>query len=682
MSKISVIIPIYNVEKYIKGCLESICNQTYKDIEIICVNDGTPDNSMAIVEKIAKKDKRIKIINKENGGLSSARNSGIKNAKGKYIYFIDSDDKLKENALEILHNEMEENDLDTIFFDAENIYEENLAKDKSFINENYYKRIFKYEEEYTGQKLFRALKRNNEYRASACLQMNKLSLLKDNNITFYEGIIHEDEIFTLKICLFSKKAKHIKESLYLRLVQNESIMASSKSLKRSYGYFKGLIELINPVAENAQDEYIGSFINHLRELQNSSIKYLRDILDPENPDLNCDELEEYKKSLTKEEKTFYTLLIETNAEKLGTIDNLKKKLKEQNSIKFLLKKRISKIVGKIKKKFEKIATKYFNKKYISIIIPIYNCEEYIHECIDSLLKQSLREIEIICVDDQSTDSSYEIIKEYAQKDKRVIALQQEHSNAGNARNLGIKHAKGKYLLFLDSDDFFDKDLCKTSYHFANYYDLDVLLFSAYKYDNKTKEIENYQTLLNTDFIKTNELYSGKDLKEHLYHVTSSCPWTKLFKKKFVKQNNLNFQSLTNSNDVYFTRSSLALANRLMAVDKKLVYYRVNQEKNTQSTKHKNPLNFIKAYLAVKEKLENEGIFDDFYQTYLNVLVTEIVYNYNTTKTDEAKKEILNYLVQGGFKELGINKMDENLIYSHARYEDFKEIFKNYNNKLK
>ena len=144
MIKVSVVIPIYNVEKYIEGCLKSICNQTLKDIEILCINDGTPDKSMKIVEKIAKKDKRIKIINKENGGLSSARNAGIDNAKGKYIYFIDSDDQLKENALEILYNKMEEEKLETLFFDAENVYENEESKNNAFLNDDYYIRKFKF----------------------------------------------------------------------------------------------------------------------------------------------------------------------------------------------------------------------------------------------------------------------------------------------------------------------------------------------------------------------------------------------------------------------------------------------------------------------------------------------------------------------------------------------------------
>ena len=99
--KISVVIPVYGVEKYIRQCLESIINQTYKNLEIIVVNDGTKDNSMKIVEEYLS-DERIKIINKQNGGLSSARNRGMEEATGKYIFFVDSDDWIELNTIEIL----------------------------------------------------------------------------------------------------------------------------------------------------------------------------------------------------------------------------------------------------------------------------------------------------------------------------------------------------------------------------------------------------------------------------------------------------------------------------------------------------------------------------------------------------------------------------------------------------
>ena len=122
--KVSVIVPVYNVEKYLKDCLNSVINQTLEDIEIICVNDGSTDNSLAILEDYAKKDSRIKIINQKNKGLSGARNTGMKHVQGEYILFLDSDDWLKEDALSELYWSHLDDNLDMLFFQTVDYYEE------------------------------------------------------------------------------------------------------------------------------------------------------------------------------------------------------------------------------------------------------------------------------------------------------------------------------------------------------------------------------------------------------------------------------------------------------------------------------------------------------------------------------------------------------------------------------
>ena len=120
MPKVSVIIPVYNVEKYLSECLDSVVNQTLKDIEIICVNDGSPDGSAAILEEYAQKDNRIKVITQENRGLSEARNSGLKIASGEYIAFLDSDDYIDLKFFEQLYKRGIESNSDVVV--CENIY--------------------------------------------------------------------------------------------------------------------------------------------------------------------------------------------------------------------------------------------------------------------------------------------------------------------------------------------------------------------------------------------------------------------------------------------------------------------------------------------------------------------------------------------------------------------------------
>src|SRR5690625_3677419 len=138
---VTIIIPVYNVEKYIAECLNSVIRQTYSNIEVIIINDGSNDNSYEIIESYSKKYNNLKIIDQENKGQSVARNVGLTKAKGKYIYFLDSDDYIKDITIENLVSKMEENNLDLIRFSAEVIYDKNIKYKPSNYNlEKYFKK--------------------------------------------------------------------------------------------------------------------------------------------------------------------------------------------------------------------------------------------------------------------------------------------------------------------------------------------------------------------------------------------------------------------------------------------------------------------------------------------------------------------------------------------------------------
>ena len=128
--------------------------------------------------------------------------------------------------------------------------------------------------------------------------------------------------------------------------------------------------------------------------------------------------------------------------------------------------------------------KIMNEIKVSVIIPVYNTENYLRECLDSVLAQTLREIEVICVDDGSTDNSLNILKEYQNKDTRIVVLTQENRSAGAARNYGLSIAKGKYLSFLDSDDFFDKELLRKAYKNAEKNNADIVVYKFKRYNEK------------------------------------------------------------------------------------------------------------------------------------------------------------------------------------------------------
>lgn len=221
---LSVVVPIYNVEDYLSECIESILNQTFKDFELILVNDGSTDNSLKICNEYLKKDERIQIINKENGGLSSARNSGIDVAKGEYIIFIDSDDLINKNMFEKMVRISIEKDADIVQCNYQKFYDNNDIEDSSIVNNEL--------EELTPIK---ALYRFYDEKKSECTtvawnKLYKTSLFK--NIRYPVGKIHEDVFTTHKLFFKANKIVCIEDKFYYYRQRENSITKSKYTKKR------------------------------------------------------------------------------------------------------------------------------------------------------------------------------------------------------------------------------------------------------------------------------------------------------------------------------------------------------------------------------------------------------------------------------------------------------------------
>lgn len=220
--KISVIVPVYNVEKYLRRCLDSVINQTLKDIEIICVDDGSTDSSFEILKEYAKEDGRIQLIQKENGGLSSARNAGIRVAKGEYIGFVDSDDWIDPNFYEKLYAAAKKYDADSACASIKRPYASGKVRNKL---------IFKSEEllKTTAEKY----KRHDI--PAKCYVWNKIykrSELERQHLTFKEGVLFEDIYFTIRFLYFSKSMVTVPEIVYHYWVNSKSITRTKNDKHR------------------------------------------------------------------------------------------------------------------------------------------------------------------------------------------------------------------------------------------------------------------------------------------------------------------------------------------------------------------------------------------------------------------------------------------------------------------
>ncbi len=216
--KVSVIIPVYNVELYLKKCLDSIINQTLKDIEIIVVNDGSPDNSQKIIDEYKKKDKRIVSLIKENGGQGSARNLGLKKASGEYIAYIDSDDWLDSNMLERLYEKAVMKDSDIVICGYKNIYPtrtEDFLLDEKLMNDTIQGK---------NSRLFNPI-------GTWCKLYKRKFLLESDILFTTDKVWYEDLSYTVKLLVLTDKIEYANLPMYNYLIRENSTMNNSKILK-------------------------------------------------------------------------------------------------------------------------------------------------------------------------------------------------------------------------------------------------------------------------------------------------------------------------------------------------------------------------------------------------------------------------------------------------------------------
>ena len=283
MLKISVIVPVYNVKKYIAECLDSLAGQSLQECEFICVDDGSDDDSGRIAEAYAGRDMRFKLIRQENKGQAEARNAGIRIAEGKYLAFLDSDDFFKhKDTLVELYQKAEEHELEILSFETELLYEGNI-KEKENKDFYYYKKN-RYEGVKTGKELFISMMSNSEFCDSACLLFIRREWLLNQKILFYPGIFYEDALFCMQCFLRSKRMMHMSERLYTYRIREKSTMTAQIRWKNVYSRVVVYREILRMgyLPENAEPE-LQKYLMYYLSLVASQAKYLDEFRVDEQP---------------------------------------------------------------------------------------------------------------------------------------------------------------------------------------------------------------------------------------------------------------------------------------------------------------------------------------------------------------------------------------------------------------
>ena len=438
--KVSVIVPVFNVGDYLSTSLDSILNQSLEDIEIICINDGSTDDSLKILENYAKKDNRIKIISKENEGQGTARNVGLDNACGEFISFVDADDFIKKDMLEKLYNKSVNGNLDLVMckvssFDNEtHVIDDNLWYYSLKCFSGFKKEVFNNLDTKEFTSLISVTPYNKLYRRS---------FVEKNNIRFPEKYIFEDEVFFYNVYLKAKRISLIDENLYCYRT-NRKGSTVSKGLDKDYSDIIHIFRLIRDLL--VETNYINVY---KKQVYNRFIHLI---------------LWRFSQTAPKYRKNFFNLMKKEFNEILN--ENSKDFSLNVDELDFKIKSRTLKVLNsKNLEEFEKLDS----YKPFSVIMASYNNDKYLEDAVESLTVQNFgfeHNVELIIVDDGSSDDSLKIAKKYQKNyPYNIQVISKENGGQASARNLGLEYAKGDYINFLDSDDKLSPNTFKAVYDF-------------------------------------------------------------------------------------------------------------------------------------------------------------------------------------------------------------------------
>lgn len=270
---------------------------------------------------------------------------------------------------------------------------------------------------------------------------------------------------------------------------------------------------------------------------------------------------------------------------------------------------------------------------VSVIIPAYNAEDYISQCLSSVLSQTLSDIEVIVVDDGSTDRTASIVEELTHRDGRIRLIRQENQCAGVARNKGMEVAEGKYLYFLDADDWIEPDSLEKLCSSAESLGSDIVVARSEGFDNQTGETWLIDYALNG--VPFDTLIRPSFYADRLFQRFMGWPWDKLYRAEFIQSSGLLFQPLRTTNDAYFVFCSLMLAGGVSCVDKVLFHHRANNRKLLEGTRSKSWHCAIEAMWAIAKKIAEQPESTRLMESYNNWVLNYSYWSLNTLPADIA-----------------------------------------------
>ena len=576
---ISVIVPLYNAEKYIEECLDSVLNQTFQDYEVIVVDDCSTDYSVAIVESyIPKFDGRLRLARTEKnsgGGGYVPRNIGLTMAHGEYVYFIDADDFILLTALETLYSAAKQYDADVVYTGARYFLDsptkirtstdgEGNALIKADLKDEPVLRVDEQKEN-----LRRFLFEGNFHVGWA--RFVRRDFLIENQIVFPEVIIGGDGLWVIHLYCCAKRFLRLPTPLYFyRFYDVDSVSRVKKTPAEQIALWLSAFAVWAKLKDNPEYCY-AALEGELKAFFQRTAKEMRGL------------------SATD----IYEILSNEFAKRNDMFDA---------TVPFLLS-----IVTAYKRFFLEGKPEVKSSPAISVIISLFNYGKYIGELLDSLLAQTFKDFEVIIIDDCSTDNGVAVVERYIPEFGGRLHLTQTEKNSGCGsipRNIGLKLASGKYVYFMDSDDALTETALEKMYFAGERFDAEVVYCEKYFMSTgRGQEFKDNVHLAKTKiqrppFVKEPTLETD-NLDERIQRAVNFnywvTPWLRLVRRDLLIENGIEFPPFTPSEDVVWSFKILFCAKRFLRIPNACYIRRIHDD--SVSFLERTPSDYIHKWLA-------------------------------------------------------------------------------------
>ena len=553
--RISVIIPIYNAENYLSRCIESIIFQDYTNLEIICVDDGSKDQSLNILRNFANKDKRIKIFSQFNQGAACARNNGLKHATGDYISFVDADDHIAQGLYSYFAKQTLGEPIDIFMFNGSICSPAiNQIKPHCFFTPNHFNHQILPSETFDCKSMPALFYCST----SVCNKIFNFEFLNKHKIRFIENNHFEDIPFNFACFCNAKKIKLTFDDYYFYMQENP-LSVTKLFGKNAFEIFEVFTNL-DKTAEKAgkKDYFAYALFQHKYEKIN-------ELIHKANPDIRKRFFEKGQKLLSETQKHLDKTVCHRLLRYSIAHNIINNSFDDFWGASFLL-------------SHQDIFAKTPPKKpMFSVIVPFYNVEKYIETCLRSILAQTFDNFEVICVDDGSPDNSIDVVKKYAELDKRIKIVSQSNKGLGGARNTGAKEAKGQYLFFVDSDDWLHPNTLEKLHNQIAQTKKDVYLFGLCTIQEDSNILAPEKL---APFLSSLKPTTWKDLIPIMFVYTTA--WSKIYNRDFWIKNKFQFPEKVCFEDLCLNTKILTKCRHLGFVPNNFYYYRIRQNSIMQS----------------------------------------------------------------------------------------------------